>query len=243
MKKYNFNAGPSILPQEVIKQTADAVLDFQGEGLSILEISHRAKYFQPVVDEAEALMKELLGVPEGYRVIFLGGGASLQFCMVPYNMMGKKAAYLNTGVWSKKALKEAKGLAGVFGAEAVELAASEVAFQHSLDIQSCSTTQYRALAACHNVIVGLTEILKIAVEVVSFSRLSNINKVIGNLLAVNFVVSQVLACSDIHTAIHLTGVSGKYLATDSCCQLCGNACLAAGCRTCYDNEVIDTGNA
>ena len=124
MKKYNFNAGPSILPQEVIKQTADAVLDFQGEGLSILEISHRAKYFQPVVDEAEALMKELLGVPEGYRVIFLGGGASLQFCMVPYNMMGKKAAYLNTGVWSKKALKEAKGLAGVFGAEAVELAAS-----------------------------------------------------------------------------------------------------------------------
>ena len=124
MKKYNFNAGPSILPEEVIKQTAEAVLDFQGEGLSILEISHRAKYFQPVVDEAEALMKELLGVPEGYRVIFLGGGASLQFCMVPYNMMGKKAAYLNTGVWSKKALKEAKGLAGVFGAEAIELAAS-----------------------------------------------------------------------------------------------------------------------
>ena len=73
MKKYNFNAGPSILPEEVIKQTAEAVLDFQGEGLSILEISHRAKYFQPVVDEAEALMKELLGVPEGYRVIFLGG--------------------------------------------------------------------------------------------------------------------------------------------------------------------------
>lgn len=117
--KYNFNAGPSILPQEVIKQTADAVMDFQGEGLSILEISHRAKYFQPVVDEAEALMKELLGVPEGYRVIFLGGGASLQFCMVPFNMLEKKAAYLNTGVWSKKAIKEAKG----FG-EVVEVAVS-----------------------------------------------------------------------------------------------------------------------
>ena len=117
--KYNFNAGPSILPQEVIKQTADAVLDFQGEGLSILEISHRAKYFQPVVDEAEALMKELLGVPEGYRVLFLGGGASLQFCMVPFNMLEKKAAYLNTGVWSKKAIKEAKG----FG-EVVEVAIS-----------------------------------------------------------------------------------------------------------------------
>lgn len=119
MKKYNFNAGPSILPAEVIKQTAEAVMDFQGEGLSILEISHRAKYFQPVVDEAEALMKELLNIPEGYRVLFLGGGASTQFCMVPFNMLEKKAAYLNTGVWSKKALKEAKG----FG-EAVEVAAS-----------------------------------------------------------------------------------------------------------------------
>ena len=119
MKKYNFNAGPSILPQEVIKQTAEAVLDFQGEGLSVLEISHRAKYFQPVVDEAEALFKELLGVPEGYRVLFLGGGASMQFCMVPFNMLEKKAAYLNTGVWSKKAIKEAKG----FG-EVVEVAAS-----------------------------------------------------------------------------------------------------------------------
>ncbi len=119
MKKYNFNAGPSILPQEVIQQTADAILDFQGEGLSILEISHRAKYFQPVLDEAEALMKELLGIPEGYSVIFLGGGASLQFCMVPYNLLEKKAAYLNTGVWAKKALKEAKG----FG-EAVEVASS-----------------------------------------------------------------------------------------------------------------------
>ncbi len=119
MKKYNFNAGPSILPQEVIKQTAEAVIDFQGEGLSLLEISHRAKYFQPVMDEAEALMKELLHIPDGYRVLFLGGGASLQFCMVPFNLLEHKAAYLNTGVWSKKAMKEAKG----FG-EVVELAAS-----------------------------------------------------------------------------------------------------------------------
>ena len=118
-KQYNFNAGPSILPQEVIKQTAEAVLNFEGHGLSILEISHRAKYFQPVVDEAEALMKELLDIPAGYRVIFLGGGASLQFCMLPYNLLEHKAAYLNTGVWAKKALKEAKG----FG-EAVEVASS-----------------------------------------------------------------------------------------------------------------------
>ena len=119
MKKHNFNAGPSILPQEVIENTAKAVLDFQGEGLSILEISHRAKYFQPVVDEAEALMRELLGIPENYSVIFLGGGASLQFCMLPFNLLEKKAAYLNTGVWAKKAMKEAKG----FG-EVVEVASS-----------------------------------------------------------------------------------------------------------------------
>lgn len=119
MKKYNFNAGPSILPAEVIKQTAEAVLDFQGEGLSILEISHRAKYFQPVMDEATALMKEVFHIPEGYSVIYLGGGASLQFCMVPFNLMENKSAYLNTGVWAKKALKEAKA----FG-EAVEVASS-----------------------------------------------------------------------------------------------------------------------
>ena len=119
MKKHNFNAGPSILPQEVIENTAKAVLDFQGEGLSILEISHRAKYFQPIVDEAEALMRELLGIPENYSVIFLGGGASLQFCMLPFNLLEKKAAYLNTGVWAKKAMKEAKG----FG-EVVEVASS-----------------------------------------------------------------------------------------------------------------------
>lgn len=119
MKQYNFNAGPSILPAEVIAQTAEAVRDFEGHGLSLLEISHRAKYFQPVVDEAEVLFKELFRIPDGYRVIFLGGGASLQFCMVPYNFLEKKAAYLNTGVWAKKAMKEAKG----FG-EVAEVASS-----------------------------------------------------------------------------------------------------------------------
>jgi phosphoserine aminotransferase len=119
MKKHNFNAGPSILPREVIEEAAKAVLDFNGSGLSILEISHRAKDFQPVVDEAVALFKELLNIPEGYSVLFLGGGASTQFCMVPYNFLEKKAAYLNTGVWAKKAMKEAKG----FG-ETVEVASS-----------------------------------------------------------------------------------------------------------------------
>jgi phosphoserine aminotransferase len=119
MKKYNFNAGPSILPREVIENTAKQILDFNGSGLSLMEISHRAKDFQPVVDESVALIKELLDIPDGYSVIFLGGGASLQFCQVPCNFLIKKAAYLNTGTWAKKAMKEAKH----FG-EVVEVASS-----------------------------------------------------------------------------------------------------------------------
>lgn len=120
MKKFNFNAGPSILPREVIEETAKAVLDLNGTGLSILEISHRSKDFHAVMDEAVALFKELLDIPEGYSVLFLGGGASMQFCMVPYNFLEKKAAYLNTGTWSNKAIKEAKN----FG-EVVEVASSK----------------------------------------------------------------------------------------------------------------------
>lgn len=119
MKKYNFGAGPSILPPEVIKATADALINFDGTGLSLAEISHRTKNFQAVMDEAQALVKELLNVPEGYEVLFVGGGASTQFCYVPYNLLEKKAAYLNTGVWAKKALKEAT----LFG-ETVEVATS-----------------------------------------------------------------------------------------------------------------------
>ena len=119
MKKYNFGAGPSILPPEVIKATADALINFDGTGLSLAEISHRTKNFQAVMDEAQALVKELLNVPEGYEVLFVGGGASTQFCYVPYNLLEKKAAYLNTGVWAKKALKEAQ----LFG-EVVEVASS-----------------------------------------------------------------------------------------------------------------------
>lgn len=122
MKKHNFSAGPSILPREVIEKTAQAVLDFNGSGLSILEISHRSKGFEAVIAEARDLFKELLNIPEGYSVLFLGGGASMQFCMVPYNFLEKKAAYLNTGVWANKAMKEAKG----FG-EVVEVASSKEA--------------------------------------------------------------------------------------------------------------------
>ena len=108
-----------MLPREVIEATADACLDFEGSGLSLMEISHRAKNFQPVVDKAVELVKELLDLPAGYSVVFLAGGASTEFCRVPYNFLEKKAAYLNTGTWAKKAMKEAK----LFG-EVVEVASS-----------------------------------------------------------------------------------------------------------------------
>lgn len=108
MKKHNFFAGPSVLPQFTIENTAKAILEFADMGLSLMEISHRSKQFVAVVDEATALFKELLNIPEGYSVIFLGGGASTQFVMIPFNLMNKKAAYLNTGAWAKKSIKEAK---------------------------------------------------------------------------------------------------------------------------------------
>lgn len=108
MKKHNFNAGPSILPRTAVENSAAAILDLKGSGLSLLEISHRSKDFQNILDETVSLFKELLQIPEGYQVIFLGGGASMQFCMIPYNFLNKKAAYLETGVWAQKAIKEAK---------------------------------------------------------------------------------------------------------------------------------------
>ena len=120
MKKHNFNAGPSILPQETIENSAKAVLNLNGIGLSLLEISHRTPDFEAVNNEAESLFRELLNVPENYKIIFLGGGASTQFCYIPYNLLEKKAGYINTGVWSKKAIKEAK----IFG-ETVVVASSE----------------------------------------------------------------------------------------------------------------------
>lgn len=120
MTKYNFCAGPSMLPREVFENTASALLNFEGTGLSVGEVSHRSKEFQAVMDQAQALVKELLDVPAGYSVLFLGGGASMQFCMVPYNFLKKKAAYLNTGTWAGKAIKEAK----LFG-EVVEADSSE----------------------------------------------------------------------------------------------------------------------
>ena len=115
MKKHNFSAGPCILPQEVLRQAAEAVLNFNNDDLSLIEISHRSQPFIDVMDKAQDLVKELLVVPEGYSVLFLQGGASLEFLMVPLNLMkvDGKAAYTNTGVWAKKAIVEAKSVGEV----------------------------------------------------------------------------------------------------------------------------------
>jgi len=120
MKKHNFYAGPSILPQYTLDKTIEGIKDFAGSGLSVLEISHRSKEFIACMNDTIALVKELLEIPAGYQIIFLGGGASLQFAMVPMNMMNRKSAYLVTGEWASKAIKEAK----LFG-EAVEVASSK----------------------------------------------------------------------------------------------------------------------
>lgn len=115
MKKHNFSAGPCILPQSVLKQASDAIVNFDNLDLSLIEISHRSKNFVAVMDEAQALVKELMGLPNGYSALFLQGGASLEFLMVPYNLMreGGSAGYLETGVWAKKARKEAEAFGNI----------------------------------------------------------------------------------------------------------------------------------
>ncbi len=126
MKKYNFNPGPSVLPEITLKKTAEAVLNLNGSGLSIMEISHRSKDFEAILKEAVSLMKELLSIPDGYSVLFLQGGASLQFSMVPYNFLNKKAAYLDSGSWASKAIKEAK----LFGEVNVVASSKESNYNH-----------------------------------------------------------------------------------------------------------------
>ena len=108
MKKHNFYAGPSILSEYTIQNTADAIINFADTGLSVLEVSHRSKEFQAVIDEATALVKEILSIPDGFSVLWLGSGASMQFCMSPYNFLARKASYLDTGTWASNAIKEAR---------------------------------------------------------------------------------------------------------------------------------------
>ncbi len=129
MKIHNYSAGPSILPQEVFKKSAEAILDFNNSGLSILEISHRSKDFVAVMDEARALALELLGLEgKGYQALFLSGGASLEFIMAPYNLMkeGGKAAYLDSGTWASAAIKEAK----LFGETVIVASSKDSNYNH-----------------------------------------------------------------------------------------------------------------
>ncbi len=118
---HNFNAGPCVLPKEAVAAGIEALKDFKGSGMSVIEISHRTKDWESTMAECEGLWRELLGIPENYKVIFVGGGASTQFMMVPFNLLEKKAAYLETGVWAKKAYAEAKL---IFGDKAVKVASS-----------------------------------------------------------------------------------------------------------------------
>jgi len=123
---YNFSAGPATLPQEVLVQAAKDIVNFNNSGIGLIEMSHRSKDFVAVADECEALLRELLCIPDNYRVLFLQGGASTQFAMVPMNLLGpdKSATYLNTGTWSKKAIKEAK----LFGNIDVPFSSEETVF-------------------------------------------------------------------------------------------------------------------
>jgi phosphoserine aminotransferase len=107
---YNFSAGPAVLPEEVLEQAREEMLDWRGSGMSVMEMSHRGKEFMSIAEQAEADLRELLAIPEGYKVLFLQGGASQQFAMVPMNLLRGKAGadYINTGAWSKKAISEAK---------------------------------------------------------------------------------------------------------------------------------------
>ena len=126
MKKHNFAAGPSILSPYTIKHMANGILDLDNSGLSVMEISHRSKEFMAIMDETQQLFVELLDIPEGYSVLLLQGGASMQFCMVPYNLLQNKAAYLETGSWANKAVKEAK----LFGEVDVVASSKETTYSY-----------------------------------------------------------------------------------------------------------------
>ena len=118
---YNFSAGPAVLPEEVLKEAADEMLDYKGCGMSVMEMSHRSKVYDTLIKEAEQDLRDIMNIPDNYKVLFLQGGASLQFAMIPMNLMkNKKAAYIVTGQWAKKAYQEAQ----IYG-EAVKVASSE----------------------------------------------------------------------------------------------------------------------
>lgn len=131
---YNFSAGPAMLPEEVLKEAAEEMLDYRGCGMSVMEMSHRSKVYQQIIDEAEADLRKLVGIPDNYRVLFLQGGATLQFGMIPMNLMtvNKKADYINSGVWTKKAMQDAK----FFGQVNVAGSSEDAQFKHVPDVHN-----------------------------------------------------------------------------------------------------------
>ena len=130
---YNFSAGPAMLPEEVLKQAAAEMLDYNGSGMSVMEMSHRSKVYQAIIDEAEADLRKLIGIPENYKVLFLQGGATLQFALIPLNFMVKgKIDLINTGVWTKKAIKDAK----LYGEVNVVASGEEGGFKKIPDVKS-----------------------------------------------------------------------------------------------------------
>jgi phosphoserine aminotransferase len=166
-KVHNFSAGPGILPLEVIKQASEAILDFNNSGLSLIEVSHRDKDFMGVMDEARSLVKEILGVPEGYSVLYLQGGASLQFSMIPFNLLRPEgtAAYINTGVWAKKAQAEAKLLGNINVIASSEdknhsyipknvSCPKDVDYLHFTTNNTIYGTQYKTIPSCETTLVA-----------------------------------------------------------------------------------------
>ncbi len=135
---YNFSAGPAVLPEEVLREAAEEMMDYKGCGMSVMEMSHRSKVFDEIIKEAEADLRELMNIPDNYKVLFLQGGASQQFAAVPMNLMkNKKAGYIITGQWAKKAFAEAK----IYG-EAVELASSaDKTFSYIPDCSDLAITE------------------------------------------------------------------------------------------------------
>ena len=131
---YNFSAGPAMLPEEVLKEAAEEMLDYRGCGMSVMEMSHRSKVYQQIIDEAEADLRELVGIPENYKVLFLQGGATLQFGMIPMNLMtvNKKADFIHTGVWTKKAMQDAK----LFGEVRVIASSEDRKFAYIPDVKN-----------------------------------------------------------------------------------------------------------
>ncbi len=154
MRKHIFNAGPCKLPEQALENTANAVKELNNAGQSIMEVSHRSKDFQAVMDDAQGLFKELLDIPENYEVLFLGGGASMQFAMIPFNFLNKKAAYVDTGAWSTKAIKEAK----LFGEVEIIASSEDKDFAYYPKIEVPSDVDYVHITS-NNTIRG-TEIFE-----------------------------------------------------------------------------------